>query len=130
VKAFFDTNVLVYAQQSGVKADRARALLAEGGAIGIQVLNEFAAVATRKLGRSWPEVEAAIDDALALLDPPTPLTLSVHEAARDLAGTHGFSFYDALIVAAAIEAGCDTLYSEDMQTGRKIGPLVIVDPFA
>ena len=59
-----------------------------------------------------------------------PLTLATHEAARDLAHSHGFSFYDALIVAAAIEQGCDTLYSEDMQAGRKIGPLVIVNPFA
>ena len=58
-----------------------------------------------------------------------PLTADTHASALGLARDHGLSFYDALIVAAAIEAGCDTLYSEDLQHGRTIGGLAIVNPF-
>ncbi len=130
MSAFFDTTLLVYAQQSGEKADRARALLAAGGVLSVHALNEFAAVSRRKFGKHGSEIDAAIDDLLALVEAPRPLSLAIHRAARALASEHGFAFYDALIVAAALEAGCDTLYSEDMQAGRKIGALTIVDPFA
>src|SRR5258708_36263816 len=126
---FFDTNVLVYAQQNGAKADRARALLARGGKLSVQVLNEFTAVALRKLGKDWREIAEAIDDALVLVGPPLALTLDLHVAARAHAETHRLSFDDALIIAAAIDAGCDTLYSEDMQHGQTIGPLRIRSPF-
>jgi predicted nucleic acid-binding protein len=129
VTAFFDTNILVYAQQSGAKADRARALLADGGKLSVQVLNEFTAVSLRKLGKSWREIADAIDDALVLVGPPLALTLELHVAARALAETYRLSFYDALIIAAAIDAGCDTLYSEDMQHGQAIGALRIQSPF-
>jgi predicted nucleic acid-binding protein len=129
VSPFFDTNLLIYAQQSGDKADRARALFAGGGVLSVQVLNEFAAVAHRKLGKDWDAIDAAIEDILALVEPPQPLTLATHKAARALARAHRFAFYDALIVAAAVEAGCDTLLTEDMQDGRQIGALMIVDPF-
>lgn len=129
MSGFFDTNVLVYAQQTGNKGDRARALLAGGGRLSVQVLNEFTAVARRKQGKSWREIAEAIDDALALVDPPRPLTLALHADARALAARHDLSFYDALIVAAALDAGCDSLWSEDMQDGRTIGPLVIRNPF-
>jgi predicted nucleic acid-binding protein len=129
VSAFFDTNILVYAQQNGAKADKARALLAAGGVLSVQVLNEFAAVASRKLGKEWDEIGEAIEDALVLVDPPLPLTLTLHAVAREIARDHRFGFYDALIVAAAIDAGCDTLFSEDLQGGRAFGMLKIVNPF-
>jgi predicted nucleic acid-binding protein len=130
VNAFFDTNILIYAQQAGAKAERARALLADGGKLSVQVLNEFVAVSRRKQNRAWNEIGEAIDDALALVDPPLPLSLDLHIAARGLAEAHLLSFYDALIVASAFEAGCDTLYTEDMQHGRIIGTLTIRNPFA
>ena len=129
MSVFFDTNILVYAQQNGSKADKARALLAVGGVLSVQVLNEFAAVARRKLGKEWGEIGEAIDDALALVDPPLPLTLTLHVAARKIARDHRFGFYDALIVAAALDAGCDTLFSEDLQDGRAFGTLRVVNPF-
>jgi predicted nucleic acid-binding protein len=129
VTVFIDTNVLIYAQQNGTKADRARALLARGGKLSVQVLNEFAAVSRRKLGKDWREIAGALEDALVLLGPPLALTLDLHVAARTLAETYRLSVYDALIVAAAIEAGCDTLYSEDMQHGQVIGSLRIQNPF-
>jgi predicted nucleic acid-binding protein len=129
VSAFFDTNILVYAQQADGKADRARALFADGGKLSVQVLNEFVAVSRRKQRRSWAEIAEAIDDVLTMVDPPLALTHDVYTVARELAEEHRISFYDALIVASAIEAGCDILYSEDMQHGRSIGGLAIVNPF-
>lgn len=129
MSAFFDTNILVYAQQKGVKADKARALLAAGGVLSVQVLNEFAAVASRKLGKAWDEIGEAIDDALAVVDPPLPLTVALHAAAREIARDHRCGFYDALILATALDAGCDTLFSEDFQDGRAFGALKIVNPF-
>jgi predicted nucleic acid-binding protein len=129
VRAFFDTNILVYAQQNGAKADKARALLAASGVLSVQVLNEFVSVASRKLGKAWDEIGEAIEDVLALVDPPLPLTMTLHAAAREIAHDHRCGFYDALIVAAALEAGCDTLFSEDLQDGRAFGALRVVNPF-
>ena len=129
MSVFFDTNILVYAQQNGAKAEKARALLAAGGVLSVQVLNEFAAVARRKLGKEWDEIGEAIEDALALVDPPLPLTTALHAMAREIARDHGFRFYDALILAAALDAGCDTLFSEDLQDGRAFGALRVVNPF-
>ena len=129
MSAFFDANILVYAQQTGRTADRARALFAGGGKLSVQVLNEFTAVSRRKQRRDWHEIAEAISDALALVDPPLALTLDLHAAARVLAEDHRLSFYDALVVATAIEAGCNILYTEDMQHGRKFGSLAIVNPF-
>ena len=129
MSAFFDTNILVCAQQAGGKADAARALVAGGGKLSVQVINEFTAVSRRKQQREWREIAEAIADVLTLVDPPLALTLDQHNAARALAEDHLLSFYDALILASAIEAGCDTLYSEDMQHGRSIGGVAIVNPF-
>ena len=129
MSAFFDTNILVYAQQADGKGDRARALFAGGGKLSVQVLNEFTAVSRRKQRRGWREVDEAVADVLTMVDPPLALTLDLHNAARALSREHSLSFYDALIVAAAIEAGCDTLFSEDMQHGRAFGGLAVVNPF-
>jgi predicted nucleic acid-binding protein len=105
VKAFFDTNILVYGQQLGRKAEIARRLMSSGGTISVQVLNEFTSVARRKLGYDWSEIAEAVADALAVFVPPVPLTTDTHAAAMDLARDHGLAFYDALIVASAIAAG-------------------------
>ena len=129
MSAFFDTNILVYAQQLDSKGDRARALFAGGGKLSVQVLNEFTAVSRRKQRRDWREIDEAVADVLTMVDPPLPLALDLHHAARALAQDHQLSLYDALVVAAAIEGGCDTLFSEDMQHGRSIGGLKIVNPF-
>ena len=129
MSAFFDTNILIYAQQVGVKADRAREILAAGGVISAQVLNEFTAVSRRKLGKSWDEIDEAVNDILALVEPVLPITIETHQAARKLARDHGFSFYDALIIGAALAAGCDTLFSEDLHNGQAIGGLTVTNPF-
>jgi predicted nucleic acid-binding protein len=130
-KPFLDTNVLVYAFAVGDRrSETAEALVAAGGVISVQVLNEFVNVSRRKLGRDWAEIESATGVLRVLLDPPLPLTLELHETAVVLARDHGFAFYDALIVAAASRAGCVTLYSEDMQHGQTIDGLTIRNPFA
>ena len=94
------------------------------------MLGEFTNVLLNKLRKGWPDIEAALEDICTVLDPATPLTVGTHQAARALARDHGLSFYDALIAAAALEAGCDTLLSEDMQDGHVVRGLTIVNPFA
>jgi len=130
-KAFLDTNVLIYAvTQSDARAARAEELLIAGGVISVQILNEFAAVARRKLQMPWAEVGEAVEAFLVLCPSPIPVTLEIHEAARAIAEKLGCNIYDALVVAAALEAGCTTLYSEDFQDGQRIeGKLTARNPF-
>lgn len=128
--SFFDTNVLVYlASGDTAKADRAEAAIAAGGAISVQVLNELANVARRKMHMSWADTQALLTTLRGLLT-VHPLTIETHETGLRLAEQYGFSIYDAMIAAAAIHAGCDTLWSEDMQHGMTLDEgLRIVNPF-
>lgn len=130
-EVFFDSNVLLYLLSADSrKADRTEELLAAGGTISVQVLNEFAAVASRKLNMSWAEIRTVLAPVRALCR-VEPLTTDVHERALLLAERHRFSFYDASIVSCALLCGCSTLYSEDMQHGRIIErQLTILNPFA
>jgi predicted nucleic acid-binding protein len=129
VTPFFDTNILVYAFLDIDRRERALDLIASGGVISAQVLNEFTNVARRKRQRDWAEIERAVSVIRARFPDVMPLTAGTHAAALGLARDHDFAFYDALVVASAIEGGCDILYSEDMQHGRSVGGLVIVNPF-
>ena len=131
-KVFFDTNVLLYTiGQQDARTPTAEALLAQGGLISAQVLNELASVAHRKLRMSWPEVTDALGAIRILCPSPIPITAEMHDAALRLAGQYGFHISDALIVAAALEADCTTLYSEDLQSGQVIdGRLTIQNPFS
>ena len=127
---FFDTNVLIYAFAAGDRRSaRAEALLAEGGVIGVQVLNEFTSVSLRKLGWDWPQVDAALAVITELAAPVRALTADIHAAAVKLARGDSLAFYDALIVAAAADAGCRVLLTEDLQHGRKFGGVTIQNPF-
>ena len=128
--AFLDTNLLVYAQTTDPKGETARRVMADGGTISVQVLNEFANVLRGKLGLEWNEVAQALEDVKATLGPIRPITLETHAAALDLSCQHGFNICDSLIVAAALEAGCSQLLTEDLQIGRRIHGLAIVNPFA
>jgi predicted nucleic acid-binding protein len=129
VSAFFDSNILIYAFSTDVRRDRALAMIAGGGVISVQVLNEFANVLRKKQKQEWPVIEAALHSLRFRFSDIVPLTLETHDAALALAREHGLAFYDALIIAAAAEAGCDTLYSEDMQHDRTIADLTIRNPF-
>ena len=94
VDRFLDTNILIYAFASGDKRSaRAEALLAEGGVIGVQVLNEFTSVARRKLGWDWPQYQAAIAVISELLGSARPLTPEIHSQALKLARGSALSFY-------------------------------------
>lgn len=128
-EGFFDTNILVYAaSDEREKTKRATELLAQGGVVSVQVLNEFANVARRKLAMSWKETNVALR-AFRLNCQVVVLTIEAHDAGLALASAHDFSIYDAMIIASAQLAGCKTLFSEDLQDGRKIGGVRIVNPF-
>lgn len=130
-KAFLDTNIIVYAFSSNDSRNvKAEALLQAGGVISVQVLNEFVNVLRRKQQRDWNEIQAGLDVLKTLLGQPHPLTVDVHEAAIPIARDYAFSFYDSLIIAAALKAGCSILYSEDLQQGQRIEGVTIRNPFA
>ena len=128
---FFDTNVLLYLLSAdAAKANRAEALIAGSGTVSVQVLNEFASVASRKLRMPWAEIREVLAQARAVCA-VEPLSLETHDTALRVAERYGLSIYDALIVAAALLAGCKTLYSEDMQDGQLIErKLKIRNPFS
>jgi predicted nucleic acid-binding protein len=128
--SFFDSNVILYiASGDHAKADRAEAAVAAGGAISVQVLNELTSVARRKMQMSWTETRAFLNMLRALLT-VHPLTVEIHETGLKLAERYGLSTYDAMIAASALHAGCDTLWSEDMQHGMALAEgLRIVNPF-
>ena len=126
---FIDTNVLIYAQGAGPKSDTARQVILAGGVVSVQVMNEFAAVLRRKFRLEWDLIADALADAREALGPVRPIDVDIHLHAVDLARSHDFSIYDALIVASALAAGCDTLLTEDLQAGRRIAGLTIVNPF-
>jgi predicted nucleic acid-binding protein len=136
VPRFVDTNILIYAEDrdSGRKHEIARDLVIElwddhDGVLSIQVLQEFFVNVTRKLRRP-------LTPAKALQIVQEYLTWTIVEntgdllvAAIELQQKARLSFWDAMVVQAAIDAGCDRLYSEDLNAGQKLGPVVIVNPF-
>ena len=128
--SFIDTDVLGYvASGDPAKAERAEKIIADGGTISAQVLNELADVARRKMRLSWPETHALLSTIRALL-PAQPITVEIHETGLDLAERYGLSIYDAMIAASALHAECDTLWSEDMHDGVVIKDrLRIANPF-
>jgi predicted nucleic acid-binding protein len=130
VDAFFDTSVLLYLLSSdAAKSDRVETLLADRGTISVQVLNEFAAVAIRKLKMPLPEVREVLDTIRAVCDVES-VTIETHDRALAIVERYGFSLYDSLLVSAALIAGSKVLYSGDLQHGQLIeGQLRIVNPF-
>jgi predicted nucleic acid-binding protein len=133
-RSFFDTNVLVCADDQAelAKQQRAIALVAEHrragtGVVSLQVLQEYFVTVTRKLNVD-PRVAHRKVELLAEFDVAAPGVADIL-AAIDLHRLHGFSFWDALILRAAHEAGCTVLFSEDMQDAREIDGVRVVNPF-
>ena len=128
--SFLDTNILIYlASDDATKADRAEAIVREGGTISVQVLNEVANVARRKMLWSWREARGFLSSLRELLT-VHPVTVDTHELGLALAERYQLGVYDALIAASALLAECDKLWSEDMQDGMTIdGRLRIINPF-
>lgn len=136
VENFFDTNVLIYLFDGTDDAKRERAELLiqqaldnETGCISYQVVQETMNVITRKLNATPEKALQLLDRVLVPLWQINP-TRTLYRRGLDLQARYGFSFYDSLIIAAALEAGCTCLYSEDMQDGQQIQGLIIQNPFA
>jgi predicted nucleic acid-binding protein len=129
--SFFDTSVLLYLLSADAdKADRVEGLLERSGVVSVQVLNEFTAVATRKLGMSFAEVREILDTVRTVCT-TYPLTADHHDRGIEIAERYRFSFYDSVIVASALSARCKTLYSEDLQHRQIIEKhLTVINPFA
>lgn len=131
-RAFADTNILIYAASDPAdpaKSEQARVALSVTHVISVQVLNEFVNVTRKKLRQDWTAVNAALNAIEATGIEILPLTYDLHLAARQISQVHHLRIYDASIVAAALEAGCETLWSEDLQAGRTFGGLTVRNPF-
>lgn len=129
-KKFFDTNVLLYLLSAdSAKAQRAEELVAEKGWVSVQVLNEFASVASRKLRMPLSEIRECLEPIRSICT-VEPVTVETHTRGLDIAERCSLSIYDSMIVAAALLAGCDTLYSEDLQDAQRIDGLLIRNPFS
>lgn len=133
-RSFFDTNVLVYADDKAAPAKQRRALelvaehrRARTGVVSLQVLQEYFVTVTRKLHVDAHVARRKVE-LLAEFDVAAPEVGDVL-AAIDLHRLHGFSFWDALILRAAKQAGCSLVFSEDMQDAREIDGLQVVNPF-
>ncbi|MDA0269474.1 MAG: PIN domain-containing protein [Chloroflexi bacterium] len=134
---FLDTNVLVYLfdADSPAKQQRADVIVGAGIATGsavisYQVVQETLNVLLRHAAHpaSPEEARRILNDTLLPLWRSTP-SVATYERALTLRERYGYSFYDSLILAAALEAGCDRLLSEDFQHGQRIDGLTIEDPF-
>jgi predicted nucleic acid-binding protein len=133
-RCFVDSNVLIYSDdlRAGPKRERARDLIEEvmvagTGVLSLQVLQEYFSASKKKLGLSADSARQKIQ-LFSRLD---VVILGVPDllAAIDLHRLHQFSIWDALVIRAALNAGCRILYSEDLQDGRRIDGLEIVNPF-
>lgn len=129
-EVFLDTNVLLYLLSAdNEKADLAESIVRDGAVISVQALNEFTAVARRKLKLTWSEIGDVLH-AVQTSCSVESLTVDGHTRGRQLAERYGFSVYDAMIVSSALQAGCTTLYTEDMQHGMRVrAQLTLHNPF-
>lgn len=137
-KVFLDTNILVYQfdrrhkdKQQAAETLIAACLKDENAVISSQVMQEFMNVALKKFGTQIPahELKIVMQELLYPLWAHTP-SPDFYERALALYQAHSLSFYDALIIQAAIDLGCDTLYSEDLQAGATYGEVKVINPFA
>ena len=134
VRSFFDTNVLVYADDLDNAAKQRRAVelfnehrRSRTGVVSMQVLQEYFVTVTRKLQIDARDARRRVE-LLSKFDVVVPEPSDVL-AAIDLHRLHGISFWDAMIVRSAKQAGCRILLSEDMQAEREIDGVQIVNPF-
>ena len=128
--AFADTNVLIYAFDTGSRSIPARAIIDDGVVLSVQSLNEFANVSRRKLGYGWDEIERSLDALIAAAVTVMNVDMQMHRTGLRVAQRYHVALYDAMIVAAALISGCETLYSEDLHDGLLIEDrLRVVNPF-
>ena len=135
VDSFIDTNVIIYlfdetsAEKSRVAEELVRQSLENGsGCISYQVVQETLNIVTRKLKASPDEARSLLDNVLEPLWRVNP-TRTLYRRGLELQARYRFGFYDCLIIAAALDAGCKTLYTEDLQHGQQVETVTIVNPF-
>ena len=127
--AFIDSSVILYLLSGDpAKADRAEAILGEGGIISVQVLNEIVSICSHKLKMPWEEIDSVLLAVKAACN-VFPLTVESHEKAVEISRRYKISFHDAHIFASAILSGSETVLSEDMQDGMSIDGVTISNPF-
>jgi predicted nucleic acid-binding protein len=127
---FVDTSVLLYLLSGdAAKADRVETLLSTRGVVSVQVLNEFAVVALRKLKMPLNEIREILDTIRAVCA-VEPITVETHDRGLAIFERYKFSLYDSMLVAAALIAGAKIIYSEDLQDGQVIdNQLRVTNPF-
>jgi predicted nucleic acid-binding protein len=137
-KFFLDTNIFVYSFDSRYPAKQQKAqrlidkaLADHAGLISYQVVQEFLHVALRKFEKplSSQECRSYLDQVLSPLCDVLP-SMNLFRQALEVKEESGFGFYDSLIVASAVQGGCKTLYTEDLQNGQHVAGLTIQNPFS
>jgi predicted nucleic acid-binding protein len=127
---FLDTNILIYAFSNDDKAEIAQDIMREPFVLSVQALNEFINVGRRKLQLPWGRLKDAIADIELLAAKIIPMDVRLTASALAIGERYTLSFYDALMLAAALEAKCSRFYSEDLHHGLVIdGTLEVVNPF-
>jgi predicted nucleic acid-binding protein len=128
---FVDTNIVIYTfSQDEHKQNTALTILAKQPVMSVQVLSETANIMRRKLGFDIITIRTVINRISQECGLLHPINLSTLNDAFDITGRYGFSHYDSLIIAAALQTGCTTLYSEAMQHGQIIDErMIILNPF-
>lgn len=128
---FIDTNVILYLLSGETeKATISERLLGQGGTISVQVLNETLVNCRRKAGMDWTEAGEFLAGIRRLTE-VVDVTARSHDLGRAVGERYGLSVFDAMLVGAALEAGCSTFWSEDMQDGLRIADLLVIrDPYA
>ena len=135
VDSFIDTNVIIYlfdetsVEKSRTAEELIRQSLENGsGCISYQVVQETLSIVTRKLKASPEEARQLLDNILEPLWRVNP-SRALYRRGLELQSRYKYGFYDSLIIAAALDAGCEALYTEDLQHGQQIEGLTIVNPF-
>ncbi len=129
--SFFDTSTLLYLLSSEpTKAGRVETLLEASGVISVQVLNEFTAVASRKLRMPLADIREVLKTVRTICR-TEPLTVEDHDRGVEIMERYQFALYDSVLIASALRAGCKTLYTEDLQHRQIIErQLTLINPFA
>jgi len=129
-RIFLDSNVMIYAyfKQDEKKQQTSKHLISQNAIISTQVLQELTNTLHRKMGVDYSIVRLILQECAKNCELKTNTSDTIFKA-LDIAEKYGFSFYDSLIIASAIESECTTLYSEDMQHNQRVENLTIKNPF-
>ncbi|UXS30818.1 PIN domain-containing protein [Agrobacterium tumefaciens] len=127
---FLDTNIFIYAFLDDERSSKAQEIVSKPYVTSVQAFNEFASVVRRKWPQKWVEIRRSLDGLRRMAVTVVELDVQLNASAIDLVDKYNFAFYDALMVAAALEAESAVFLSEDMHDGLAIeGRMKIVNPF-